>query len=78
MHTRTYGGSIPPSGVNFPAKNYVMVVRVRTSVPVRTEGVLRIFYVCRITFYLLFDRKNEPIRMRTLQKYDNANEFKAK
>ena len=25
------------------------------------------FYVCRITCYLLFDRKNEPIRMRTVQ-----------
>ena len=34
MRTRAYGESIPPSGVNFPAKNDVMVVRVRT----RTYG----------------------------------------
>jgi hypothetical protein len=42
-------------------------------VRVRAEGVKMNFYVCRITFYLLFDRKNEPIRMRTVQKKDNAN-----
>ena len=34
---------VSPSGVNFPAKNDVMVVRVRMSVRVRTEGVLRNF-----------------------------------